>query len=146
VNETVLDLLGDRTTLTLACVDDHGPWAADVYFVRVGSALYFYSSKESRHAQAFKDDPRAAGTIHTDAKGWRDIRGLQLEGSVAEVKSKAEKGRAVAAYFLKFPFAVEVFGRKGFSEKVRIYGFTPTRVLLIENSEKFGERVEIRWD
>ncbi len=146
MNETVRDLLANRSTLTLACIDKNGPWAADVYFVRVGTALYFYSSKESRHARAFKDDPRAAGTIHTDARGWRDIRGLQLEGAVTEVESKAEKGRAIAAYFLKFPFAVQVFGRKGFSEKVRIYRFTPARVLLVENSEKFGERVEIRWN
>ena len=145
MDETVRDLLADRTTLTLACVDEGGPWAADVYFVRMGGALYFYSSRESRHARAFKDDPRAAGTIHTDAKGWRDICGIQLEGTVTEVESKSEKGRAVASYFLKFPFAVEVFGRKRLSEKVRIYKFIPARVLLIENSEKFGERAEIPW-
>jgi uncharacterized protein YhbP (UPF0306 family) len=145
MDETVRDLLADRTTLTLASAGENGPWAADVYFVRVGTGLYFHSSPESRHSREFQADPRAAGTVHADAKGWRDIRGLQLEGTVTEVESKVEKGRAVAAYFLKFPFAAEVFARKGLAGKVRIYKLTPSRVLLIANSEKFGERLEIHW-
>jgi uncharacterized protein YhbP (UPF0306 family) len=145
MDETVRDLLADRTTLTLASAGENGPWAADVYFVRVGTGLYFHSSPESRHSREFQADPRAAGTVHADAKGWRDIRGLQLEGTVTEVESKAEKARAVAAYLLKFPFAAEVFARKGLAGKVRIYKLTPSLVLLIANSEKFGERIEIRW-
>jgi uncharacterized protein YhbP (UPF0306 family) len=145
MDETVRDLLADRTTLTLASAGENGPWAADVYFVRVGTGLYFHSSPESRHSREFQADPRAAGTVHADAKGWRDIRGIQLEGTVTEVESKAEKARAVAAYLLKFPFAAEVFARKGLAGKVRIYKLTPSRVLLIANSEKFGERLEIHW-
>lgn len=141
----VRDLLAARTTLTLACGDEQGPWAADVYFVRVGTGLYFYSSQESRHSLAYQADPRAAGTVHAEAAGWRDIRGVQLEGTVSDVSGKAEKGRAVAAYFLKFPFAAEVFAKKGFSEKVKIYRFSPSQVLLIANRESFGRRVEISW-
>jgi uncharacterized protein YhbP (UPF0306 family) len=145
VDPIVRDLLADRTTLTLACADGDGPWAADVYFVRVGTGLYFYSSPTSRHSMAFRDDPRAAGTIHAEAAGWRDIRGVQLEGAVSEVEGKAEKGRAVAAYFLKFPFAAEVFARKGLSARVKIYRFSPSRALLIANAESFGARTEISW-
>ena len=141
----VRNLLADRTTLTLACADEQGPWAADVYFVRVGNGLYFYSSPQSRHSLAFERDPRAAGTVHAEAAGWRDIRGIQLEGAVTEVQETAEKGRAVAAYFLKFPFAAGVFAAKALGEKVRLYRFSPARVLLIANRESFGERVEIDW-
>ena len=145
MDETVRDLLADRTTLTLASAGENGPWAADVYFVRVGTGLYFHSSPESRHSREFQADPRAAGTVHADAKGWRDIRGLQLEGTVTEVESKAEKARAVAAYLLKFPFAAEVFAKKGLNEKVRLYRFSPSRVLLIANRGGFAGRTEISW-
>ncbi len=143
--ETLRELLADRATLTLACGDERGPWAADVYFVRVGTGLYFHSSPQSRHSLAFAADSRAAGTVHAEAAGWRDIRGIQLEGAVHEVGGKAEKVRAIAAYVLKFPFAADVFARRGFSEQVSVYRFSPGRVFLIMNRERFGERIEVSF-
>jgi uncharacterized protein len=143
--EAVRDLLDGRSTLTLACRDDEGPWAADVYFVRVGRDLLYFSAPRSRHAAALALDPRAAGTVHADSTGWRDIRGVQIEGRVDPVVGVAEKARITAAYLAKFPLAMEVFGRKGVGEKVALYRLTPSRVLFVSNAKEFGDRMEVEW-
>ena len=139
-------LLDDLTTMTLAVADGEGPWAADVYFVRDGPDLFFFSSPRSRHAGALAADPRAAATVHAEATGWRDIRGVQLSGSVAEVAPGPERDRAVDLYLRKFPFARDLLlGAARLLDRVRFYRLSPDRVLLTDNSRGLGERTPVDW-
>lgn len=139
----VREFLDAQRTLTLAVADEDGPWAADVYFVRTETGLCFFSSPKSRHAQALAADPTAAGTVHAEAEGWRDIRGIQMAGRVAEIPDRAERRAAIDAYLAKFPFAKPLLVGD-LLDKVRFYRFTPETVLWIDNSEGLGKRVEVR--
>ncbi|MEN8150409.1 MAG: pyridoxamine 5'-phosphate oxidase family protein [Planctomycetota bacterium] len=136
------ELLDEHRTLTLAVADGDGPWAADVYYVRVGTALWFFSKPDARHSRAVDLDPRAAGTVHAEASGWRDIRGVQMEGEVAPVTAGEERDRAVKAYLAKFPFAKPLLVGELLA-KVRFYRFTPARTYWIDNEEGLGGRVEV---
>ena len=138
----IREFLDQHRTMTLAVVDADGPWAADVYYVRTGSALCYFSKPSSRHATALEADPRAAATIHAEADGWRDIRGVQMEGEVGEVPGGREREMAIDAYLAKFPFARPLLAADLLA-KVRFYRFTPTRVLWIDNSEGLGNRTEV---
>ena len=137
----IREFLDGHTTLTLAVADADGPWAADVYYVRVDAALWFFSKPDSRHATALRDDPRAAATVHAAAENWRDIRGIQMSGAVTEAGRGAERDRAVAAYMAKFPFAKPLLVGD-LLKRVRFYRFDAERVLWIDNSEGLGTRTE----
>jgi len=143
--DEVRRFLDGHETLSLACADAHGPWAADVYYVRVDGALYFYSSPRSRHSRAFGADPRAAGTVHGRYEGVRDIRGIQAAGRVEEVASVAETAKAAAAYLRRFPFAGPLLRGAAalLAGKVRLYRFAPERLLFIDNDEGFGDPREV---
>jgi len=138
----IREFLDGHRTLTLAVADADGPWAADVYYVRVDAALWFFSKPDSRHATALGADSRAAGTVHAEATGWRDIRGVQMAGTASKVPGGEERDRAIARYLEKFPFAKPLLVGE-FLGKVRFYRFDPTTVQWIDNTEGLGRRREV---
>jgi len=89
----------------LATVGPDGePQAADLYYAETDDlTLYFISAAGSRHAANVARDPRVAATVHADSTHWRDIRGVQLEGTCARITG-AERAKAWARYTAKFPF------------------------------------------
>ncbi|MHC4471644.1 MAG: pyridoxamine 5'-phosphate oxidase family protein [Planctomycetota bacterium] len=136
--------LDAHSTLTVACVDEEGPWAADVYFVRVGKDLCFFSSPDSRHARAYAEGSPAAGTVHGVYEGWTDIQGVQLSGRVEEIRGPAERARALAAHLVKFPFSRELLAEgRELIERVRFYRLRPERVFFVDNAKGFGAREEV---
>ncbi len=144
--DTVRRFLDEHETLTLCCADADGPWAADVYYVRTGSSLCFFSSPDSRHSRALAADPRAAGTVHGRAAEVREIRGVQAEGRVEAVEAPAEAARVAAAYIARFPFAAPLLAGAAavLRGKVRLYRFVPGRLYFVDNGERFGTRTEVR--
>ena len=139
--------LDANAALTLACVDEDGPWAADVYYVRDGRDLLYLSSPESRHARALARDPRAAATVHGEATSWKEIRGVQLDGEVAEVEGKAATARLLTLYLAKFPFAEGLLKAAGAAlrKKVRLYRLTPRTLWFVDNAAGLTGRAEVDW-
>lgn len=141
-----------HNTVSLASVGLDGPWASTVFYVNLGFALYFLSEPGTRHARNLAASPTMAGTINEDYRDWRQIKGIQLAGSCAEVRGKVELARALAAYLRKYPFVagflkpgqllrgIEIAGR---ALDVRMYRVTPTRVLFLDNERGFGSRREV---
>lgn len=142
--ERALALLDRRRVLTLAFADEDGPWAADVYYVRDGATLAFLSSPRSRHARAFAAGAAAAGTVHEDAEGVDDIRGIQASGRVEEIEDGPQRERALDLYGKRYPFAREIlFGAARLLDRVRVYRFVPERLFWIDNGRGFGERTDL---
>ncbi|MCI0475968.1 MAG: pyridoxamine 5'-phosphate oxidase family protein, partial [Anaerolineales bacterium] len=81
-----------HNTLTLATTNDDGsPYACDLFYARGGDAFYFLSDPASRHVQNLVREPRVSATIHGNAQGWQDIRGVQIVGAAARVENRAER-------------------------------------------------------
>lgn len=146
----VLDYLARHNTLALATADAGGPWAAAVFYVNDGFALYFLSDPLSRHGQSVAQDPRVAAAIHEDYRDWRAIQGVQLEGEVHRLTDEVEEVRARSLYFRKFPFAGALSDpAQALPETVervrrtRFYRIDPVRLLFIDNSRGFGTREEV---
>jgi uncharacterized protein YhbP (UPF0306 family) len=143
----VLAYLRTHRVMTLATQGAGGPWAAAVYYANAGFKLYFLSSPASRHCRNLAADPHAAAAIQEDYADWPEIKGVQLEGEVAELRD-ADERHARALYGEKFPV---VRGASGAAaalaralEKVRWYRLTPRRLWFIDNSLGFGHRDEIK--
>jgi hypothetical protein len=139
----VLAFLAERRILTLATIGPHGqPQAADVYYAETDElALYFISLPGSRHAANLARDSRVAATVHADSSRWRDIRGVQLEGTCAPVAG-AGRAAAYARYTAKFPFVLADAALARALQKVDVYCITPHWLRWVDNSLGLGHNQE----
>lgn len=139
------------TTMTLACSIDDKPWAAAVYYARQGLDLIFFSSPTSRHSVVFSQNPRASAAIHGDYRGWKEIKGLQMEGYIHTVTTAKGKARAISTYLKRHPFVSEFLsdplslGAKVAKKmaKVELYFFRPDAILYLDNESGFGTRLKL---
>ncbi len=142
----VADYLNRHHVMTLATIGADGPWAAAVFYVNAGDALYFLSSPSSRHCCNLAQDPRCAATIQDDVSDWARIKGVQLEGRAIEIAGEEEL-RARQRYGEKFP----VVGRLASAPaaivqalaKVRWYRLQAARMHFIDNGRGFGHREQV---
>ncbi len=145
----ILQYLQAHNTMTLATCAAHVPWAATVFYASDDLSLYFFSAPESRHCQNLASNDRVAVTVQEDYRDWRQIQGVQLEGTVALVDSVLEKAKALAVYAGKYPDVIKLFTdpasgvfHRAFL-KVKFYRITPERVFFIDNAQGFGKRQEL---
>jgi uncharacterized protein len=145
----ILDYMETHNTMTLGTCRDDVPWAATVFYASDDLRLYFFSAPDSRHCQNLAANGRIAVTIQEDYRDWRKIKGIQLEGRVAEVDSLIEKGKAMAAYARKYPDVMKIFANPASGAlyqaflKVRFYCVAPEKVFFIDNEQGFGKRREL---
>jgi uncharacterized protein YhbP (UPF0306 family) len=140
LRERVLAYLRAHRVATLATHGTDGPWAAAVFYASDGFELCFLSSPSSRHCRNLANSPRAAAAIHEDYADWRDIRGVQLEGTVSELGGADERA-ARSLYAEKFRFVRNPAGVIAQAlEKVRWYRLAPERLYFVDNSRGFGHR------
>jgi uncharacterized protein YhbP (UPF0306 family) len=143
LERTVILFMDSFTTMTLACCSNHEPWVAAVYYARQGFDLIFFSSSKSRHSMFFSQNPRAAASIHGDYKGWKEIKGLQMEGKVEALTTVMAQAKATAIYVKRYPFVRDfignsvVFSRK-IAEQLKQSG---VRVDLKEEADSLGKKI-----
>ncbi|MPZ15532.1 MAG: pyridoxamine 5'-phosphate oxidase [Chloroflexi bacterium] len=149
---TALDYLDRHNTVSLATVGRDGPWAATVFYVHIRFAMYFLSEPQTLHVQNILTNPTIAATINEDYKDWRQIKGIQMSARCAEVTSKRETARALAAYVEKYPFVAQFLSPgqlltgmrvAGRALNVHLYRIDPIRLLYLDNERGFSNRQEI---
>lgn len=146
----VNSLLKSVPAMTLAtCADGH-PWATDVYFVASGYEFVLISSPASRHSLNLAANPSCAATVHPPAASWREIKGLQMEGTAEFVKGVEATAHALLVYFAKFPFARDLMSNPSEMTKkelnVKAHVFRPARIHYLDNSLGFGTRFSLRLE
>ncbi len=134
-------LLDGVPALTLATCAAGIPWATDVYFAAAGYELIFFSSPASRHCRNLAENPQCAVTVHPEAATWREIRGLQMEGTAARLDASAAQADATAAYLAKFPYAKALMSDM---RTVAAHVFRPTRIRYLDNALGLGMRYALR--
>lgn len=139
----VQSYLASHHVMTLATAGGEGPWAAAVFYVHEGWALYFLSAAESRHCGNLARNPRASATIQEDYTDWREIKGVQLEGSASRL-SGTDAERAQKLYATKFPLLrdpPEAIAKA--MARISWYRIAIEHAWLIDNSVAFGHRDEV---
>jgi uncharacterized protein YhbP (UPF0306 family) len=137
----VHDWLQGQSTLTLATISPEGvPAAADLYFAADADLqIYFISERGSRHAAHIGPGTRVAATVHGEAWGWQDIRGVQLEGDCRPVDSARERAAALALYGRKFTFLHTFAAALPWHT---LFVITPQWIRWLDNGAGFGHRRE----
>jgi hypothetical protein len=144
------DYLARQHVMTLATSGADGPWAAAVFYAHAGPALYFLSAPSSRHCRNLALDPRCAATVQQDTGDWAQVKGVQLEGRVAQLEG-ADEAAARQLYGQKFPLVGALGGAPAAIvaalAKVRWYRLQAERIYYIDNSRGFGQReaIDPRW-
>lgn len=136
----VLVYLAEHNVMTVATAE---PWAAAVFYVNDGFALYFLSSPRSRHCVNLTANPQVAITIHEDYADWRAIKGVQLEGIAAPVVA-GDEARVRALYGAKFPVIHQAQDKVSAIAqalaRIRWYQVVPRHLHFIDNASGFGRR------
>jgi uncharacterized protein YhbP (UPF0306 family) len=145
----VIQFMDGLTTMTLACSLNDEPWTSPVYYARQGFDLIFFSSELSRHSSTFRENPKAAASIYGDYAGWKEIKGLQMNGTVHALTSPLALAKATATYLKRHPFVRDLLGGSTGSgsgmatkmSRVALYVFRPGDIYYLDNSLGFG----VRW-
>jgi uncharacterized protein YhbP (UPF0306 family) len=98
--------------------------------------LIFLSMAASRHGHDLKSQSRAAVAVTEQYEDWREIKGVQLHGSV-EVLRGVERLRGLATYLARFPFVRELVrlpGKAGLLESAEVFRFVPSDAAFTDNS------------
>lgn len=151
--DAALALIRNQSTLTLATSGETGPWSAPVYYVCIDGDFYFFSSPQSRHIQQAQKSGQAAASLFGEAESWQAIRGIQMAGTMGQVRSPVLSLKVIAAYLKRFPFTRDFFpdtptpGPEAFFSRfrARLYIFTPTQVFYTDNRLGFANRQPIDW-
>lgn len=145
--ETLDSFLSAQEILTLATVSGFGPWSTAIYYVHRRNRFYFFSSATSRHvSEGIPAAARCAASVSAGGGAdWREIRGVQMEGTLTRVAVRREWFGAVARFFLKFPFAKSFLNdpkarafRRRVGHDVHLYRFDAERVIFTDNRTGFG--------
>jgi uncharacterized protein YhbP (UPF0306 family) len=87
IHSLIASILKDGYLMSLASVDESGPWVSDViYCADQDFRLYFISRLEFRHSKAFIQNPKAAGAITVIEKPEGQSTGVQFEGIVVQIE------------------------------------------------------------
>ena len=135
-----VEIITETTALTLATLDEDGwPRATPLFFAADDRlCLYFLSEAGSRHSQNLAREPRAAAGLFPSVSDWREIRGLQIQGTVSPLAG-AEREEALALYARRFPFVADLVDAVHSSEVFRL---TPSWIRLIDNRGGFAFKQE----
>lgn len=73
--------------MSLATIDESGPWASDIIYVfDVKLNIYWLSHIKTRHSQAILKNPQVAGTITLSNRSKEDNIGIQFAGIAEKVE------------------------------------------------------------
>jgi uncharacterized protein YhbP (UPF0306 family) len=139
--QLVARLLQQQSTLALATTSADGtPHIAPLFYL-AGDALrlFWFSSAASRHSRNLKRDPAAAVTVYRPTRQWREIRGVQLRGTVSVVRDPARRSAMAAAYSARFQLGTAF---KAVQARSRLYEFQPSWIRYLDNSIRFGYKFE----
>jgi uncharacterized protein YhbP (UPF0306 family) len=138
LRQAILEELRQHTVLTLATCGKAGPHAVSLMYANEGFDIYWLSDPKAQHSQHLESNPSAAVTIAAQYDDFRQIRGLQMDGSGCRATDGAKAGFGLLAGrypFLK-QFTIGKLARH--LGAAAVYMFRPAQMTLIDNSRGFG--------
>jgi len=151
MRDEILRYLHHHHVLTLCTVSGDMPQAAALFYV-VGEKgqLYFLSDPASRHARNLQANAHVAVTIQSETADWRNIRGLQIEGTARAVTDIHEIEGALERYLARFPelqdSAEPDDAIAHALKQARWYCVEPCWIRWVDNTRGFGHKEEWTLD
>ena len=135
-------LLDSETTLTLSTADaSFTPHSSPLFFVRGAQLqLYWFSSRRTIHSRNCARNPSASVAVYRHAATWREIRGVQMQGTVSVVAASPLRSELAGRYAERFQLssALRLVMRHS-----TMYCFYPRWVRYVDNARRFGYKFEL---
>lgn len=140
--EQAVEFLKTQNILTLSTLaDGELPWSTPLfYLLRDDLRIYWVSSRSSLHSRSLAATQEVSIAVHAATDQWKEIRGVQMRGTVRTVESPQERKEVLAAYATRFKLGGILRVALNQSE---IYKFSPSWLRYLDNSKRFGYKREI---
>ena len=139
----ISEFIKKQNTLTLATEKNHDVFAAALFYVPIknSKSLLFVSKPNSEHMKNLELNRKCAASIQENNLDWRKIRGVQLKGTVNKAEQKHWKD-----YLDKFNYISKSDVLTNAMKKVVLYELKINWIRFIDNSEKFGNKLEMKYN
>lgn len=129
------EFLKEQSTLSLATTAEDGtPRVADLfYFADDDLRIYWISASSSEHSKNIERTSAVAVSIHRPTEQSKEVRGLQMRGTVAVVRDPEQRKSVLKQYIERFQLGSQFDAAIAASE---LYVFRPTWIRYIDQFEK----------
>ena len=134
IDKRIIDFIKAHHLLILATTKDNIPYCANCFYVydEKKNWLIFSSDKKTKHAQDYIANPNVAGSIALETKEVSKIQGVQLLGTILELKDEELK-IAKKQYLKAFPYARLM--------KLHLWAMQLTFIKMTHNQLGFGKKL-----
>ena len=93
VDQQIIDFINEHQLLTLGTSQNNLPYCCNVFYVydSLNNQLIFSSDPKTKHANDFITNINVAGSIALETKEVSKIQGVQLLGTIQELKGERLK-------------------------------------------------------
>ena len=135
IRKLIEEVLAKGRLISLATIDESGPWVSDVIYIHDDALnLYWISKKERRHSMAIKTNPKVACSITVSTNPREKDLGVQIEGLAEELNQEPQ---VADSYWKK-----RNLPKTNIEENVAWYVIHPKKIQLI-NEALFGYEKKI---
>ena len=134
VDQQIIDFINEHHLLTLATCQDNTPYCCNLFYVydQVSNQLIFSTEIKTKHAQDFVMNTNVAGSIALETKEVSQIQGVQLQGTIQELKT--EKLKIAKEQYLKaFPYAENM--------EIHLWAMPLNFIKMTHNKLGFGKKL-----
>ena len=109
IDQQIIHFLNEHHLLTLATSQNNKPYCCNLFYVydQVSNQLIFSTETKTKHAQDFICNTNVAGSIALETKEVSKIQGVQLLGTIFELKGERLK-IAKEQYIKAFSYAANM--------------------------------------
>ena len=109
IDQQIIHFLNEHHLLTLATSQNNKPYCCNLFYVydQVSNQLIFSTEIKTKHAQDFITNTNVAGSIALETKEVSQIQGVQLLGTIHELKREDLKS-AKEQYIKAFSYATNM--------------------------------------
>ena len=133
IQNRIIEVLTLGKIMSLATVDEGGPWAADLIYIHDDQLrLYWISRKTRRHSVALRNNSSVACSITVSQTNAPDL-GLQIAGHARELLSPP---RIAKKYWIKRGAPP----KQPITDEHAWYQLAPTKIELIDEASSQHEK------
>jgi len=109
IDRQIIHFLNEHHLLTLATSQNNKPYCCNLFYVydQVSNQLIFSTETKTKHAQDFITNTNVAASVALETKNVSKIQGVQLLGTIQELKGERLK-IAKEQYIKAFSYAASM--------------------------------------
>ena len=134
IDQQIIHFLNEHHLLTLATSQKNKPYCCNLFYVydQVSNQLIFSTEIKTKHAQDFICNTNVAGSIALETKQVSKIQGVQLLGTIQELKGEGLE-IAKEQYINAFSYAANM--------DIHLWAMSLNFIKMTHNKLGFGKKL-----